>query len=51
MYLIMFAERLLVINDPGLYHFINQGTLRVEHMDDAEEMDMADVRLELKAKF
>ena len=30
--------------DPGLYHFINQGCLDVDGMDDKEEMQIADVR-------
>ena len=29
--------------DPGLYHFINQGCLGVDGMDDQEEMQIADV--------
>ena len=30
--------------DPGLYHFINQGCLDVDGMEDKEEMKIADVR-------
>ena len=37
------AEKLLVQPDPGLYHFINQGVLDVDGMDDKEEMQTADV--------
>ena len=29
--------------DPGLYHFINQGCLGVDGMDDQEEMNLTDV--------
>ncbi len=29
--------------DAGLYHFINQGVLTVEGMNDRQEMDFADV--------
>jgi hypothetical protein len=35
--------KLLVLADPGLYHFINQGVLQVDNMDDEEEMKIADV--------
>ena len=35
--------KLLVKEDPGLYHFINQGCLGVDGMDDQEEMQIADV--------
>ena len=31
--------------DPGLYYFINQGCLTVDHMDDKEEMQIVEVRL------
>ncbi len=37
------TEKLLVQPDPGLYHFINQGALTVDGIDDQEEMDLADV--------
>ncbi len=36
------AEKLLVKFDPGMYHFINQGCLTVDGMDDKEEMQLAD---------
>ena len=39
------TEKLLVSSDPALYHFINQGCLGVDGMDDKEEMQLADVRL------
>ncbi len=38
-------EKLLVKEDPGLYHFINQGCLTVDNMDDKEEMKVTDVCL------
>ena len=41
----MTVGKLLVKEDPGLYHFINQGCLGVDGMDDQEEMQIADVRL------
>lgn len=34
---------ILAKEDPGLYHFINQGTLEVDNMDDKEEMRLVDV--------
>lgn len=37
------TEKLLVKNDAGLYHFINQGCLVAEGIDDKEEMEVADV--------
>ena len=37
------SERLLVKEDPGLYHFINQGCLGVDGMDDRDEMKLVDV--------
>jgi len=37
------ADKLLVQMDPGLFFFINQGCLTVDHMDDKEEMDIVDV--------
>ena len=40
----MFLGKLLVKEDPGLYHFINQGCLDVDGMEDKEEMEIADVR-------
>ena len=46
MYVSLFSleGKLLVKEDPGLYHFINQGCLGVDGMDDQEEMQIADVR-------
>jgi hypothetical protein len=37
------TEKLLVPLDPALFHFINQGCLEVDGMDDKEEMQLADV--------
>ncbi len=37
------SAKLLVKEDPGLYHFINQGCLTVDGMDDKEEMRLVDV--------
>ena len=37
------SEKLLVKEDPSLYHHINQGCLDVDGMDDKEEMQIADV--------
>jgi len=37
------VEKLLVQHDPGLYHFINQGCLTVDNMDDKEEMELVHV--------
>ena len=38
-----YAEKLLVQCDPSLYHFINQGCLEVDGIDDPEEMRIIDV--------
>jgi len=38
------TEKLLVNLDPGLYFYINQGCLTVDHMDDKEEMQVVEVR-------
>jgi hypothetical protein len=37
------AEKILLQPDPALYFFINQGCLKVDGMDDQEEMYLADV--------
>jgi myosin heavy subunit len=37
-----YNEKLLINPDPGLYHFINQGCLTVDNMDDQEEMRIVD---------
>jgi myosin heavy chain 6/7 len=37
-----FTEKLLVQMDPGLYFFINQGTLSVDSIDDKEEMQLVE---------
>ena len=44
----MFADKLLVSEDPALYSNINQGCLTVDNMDDKEEMRLADVCTNLK---
>jgi len=41
---VLLTEKLLVSLDPGLYFFINQGCLTVDHMDDKEEMQIVEVR-------
>ncbi len=45
------SERLLVKEDPGLYHFINQGCLGVDGMDDREEMKLVDVCIGKKTRY
>ena len=40
---LLYLEKLLVKEDPGIYHHINQGCLTVDGMDDQEEMRCADV--------
>lgn len=35
-------EKILLHPDPGLYHFINQGSLTVDTIDDKEEMEISD---------
>ncbi|ELU16992.1 hypothetical protein CAPTEDRAFT_118513 [Capitella teleta] len=37
-----YCDKLLVTPDAGLYHFINQGCLTVDNMDDVEEMKIVD---------
>ena len=37
-----YNDKLLVTPDAGLYHFINQGCLTVDNMDDVEEMKIVD---------
>ena len=32
------SEELLLEHDPGLYNFINQGMLRIDNVDDEQEM-------------
>ena len=44
-----FSDTILCKQDPGLYHFINQGCLNVDSIDDKEEMDVMDVGLLLRA--
>jgi hypothetical protein len=43
-------EKLLVQMDPGLYFFINQGTLSVDSIDDKEEMKVMEVNCRKLAK-
>jgi hypothetical protein len=43
MYLSLLTDKLLVPMDPGIFFFINQGTLTVDNMDDPEEMKLVDV--------
>ena len=37
------TAKILVPEDPAQFHFINQGCLSVDGMDDREEMRLADV--------
>jgi myosin heavy subunit len=37
-----YKTKFLFDEDPALYHFINQGCLTVDNMDDKEEMEIAD---------
>ncbi len=39
----LFSEKLIVKEDPSLYHHINQGCLKVDGMDEVEEMVQVDV--------
>ncbi len=39
------VEKFLVTPDPSSYHFINQGSLTVDNLDDQEEMQITDVRV------
>jgi myosin heavy chain 6/7 len=41
------TAKLLTEPDPGLYHFINQGCLTVDGMDDQEEMRISDEALDV----
>jgi len=38
-----YAEKFLYTEDPAMYHFVNQGCLTVDNMDDKEEMRLVDV--------
>lgn len=40
---LLLTEKFLVSPDAGLYHFINQGCLTVETINDKEEMEIVDV--------
>lgn len=39
---ISFAEECLIGNDPGKYHYVAQGMLTIDNLDDAEEMRNTD---------
>ena len=41
---LVFSDKCLVSPDAGLYHFINQGVLTVDGIDDVQEMKDCDVR-------
>ena len=47
----LFAEKLLISPDPGLFHVINQGCLTVDGMDDQEECKAMDVSILYKGTF
>jgi myosin heavy subunit len=38
----MFTEECLISNDPGKYHYVAQGMLTIDNVDDAEEMRITD---------
>nr|3I5F_A Chain A, Myosin heavy chain isoform A [Doryteuthis pealeii]3I5G_A Chain A, Myosin heavy chain isoform A [Doryteuthis pealeii]3I5H_A Chain A, Myosin heavy chain isoform A [Doryteuthis pealeii]3I5I_A Chain A, Myosin heavy chain isoform A [Doryteuthis pealeii] len=40
-------EKILAVPDPGLYGFINQGTLTVDGIDDEEEMGLTDTAFDV----
>ena len=54
------SEECLITNDPGKYHYVAQGMLTIDNVDDAEEMRITDdafnvlgftkVRLELECE-
>ena len=37
-----FAEECLIGNDPGKYHYVAQGMLTIDNVDDADEMRITD---------
>ncbi len=37
-----FPEECLIVNDPGKYHYVAQGMLTIDNVDDAEEMRITD---------
>ena len=39
---VRFAEECLISNDPGKYHYVAQGMLTIDNVDDAEEMRITD---------
>jgi hypothetical protein len=40
--LMSFSEECLISNDPGKYHYVAQGMLTIDNVDDAEEMRITD---------
>lgn len=32
----------MIVNDPGKYHYVSQGVLTIDNVDDAEEMRITD---------
>ncbi len=38
----MFTEECLITNDPGKYHYVAQGMLTIDGVDDTEEMKVTD---------
>jgi myosin heavy subunit len=39
---LIISEECLLVNDPGKYHYISQGVLTVDNLDDGEEMKITD---------
>ena len=37
-----YSEECLIGNDPGKYHYVAQGMLTIDNVDDAEEMKLTD---------
>ncbi len=35
-------EECLIVNDPSKYHYISQGVVTIDNVDDAEEMKITD---------
>ena len=44
----VFVEKFLVTPDAGGYHFVNQGSLTVDNLDDREEIQITDVSMTLQ---
>jgi len=40
--LLFYSEECLIGNDPGKYHYVAQGMLTIDNVDDAEEMKLTD---------